>query len=269
MKPQSMKQLRELHFSMGTLAGHMESLEVSEGGRRHLQGLLQEYVGTIENIVRLETLPRHGAFRLMSYAGNYQFHLALNGIYHADGFRYASDGREVVKIREEYPEEYEHKLLMRDGSLCWGDGVKRDDGLQNHKYPNVDNVLIPGSTAHAFPVNGALWELVSEHYRSYKAARKLADRVEKSILLTKYHVCLDGCWFNLELLLRFLRAVRHMGGTELLLDGFHAALAFCGERGTAAVMPLLPPEDEKDGEHYLYIDRETLAEKEAAQALEK
>lgn len=77
------------------------------------------------------------------------------GVAHLNGYKYATDGRMLVKVKAEYPQELEGKMVLKDGSFA-PDYVK---------FPNYDSV-IPN-------IDG--WKEFKVDFKKFAESKKMAN----------------------------------------------------------------------------------------------
>lgn len=53
----------------------------------------------------------------------------MRGVYHKDGFKFATDGKVAIKIKSDYPEEFEDKIISKEQTVIDG------------RFPNVAKVI--------------------------------------------------------------------------------------------------------------------------------
>ena len=81
--------------------------------------LINEINVKIANILRLESPTSSSKFRWYDYTENDKkaIRKQMTGIYHDNGYKVASDSHILIAMKEQYPEEYEGKILKKDGSF--------------------------------------------------------------------------------------------------------------------------------------------------------
>jgi hypothetical protein len=118
----------------------------------------------------------------LCYKGD--FERTISGIYHDKGYIVATDGYILAKIKEEYPEELEGKIITK-----YGDEI---EGI----YPNYQKVIGNFDEMTDVSVNK---EKVLEAVKQYKLEKKIGGICQKQVL------CKAGKqYFKAEMLLKFL-----------------------------------------------------------------
>jgi hypothetical protein len=190
MKPQSLKQLTEISYSLDQL------------DQEKYSKLINEINEKIANILRLES-PTSSKFRWYDYAENERKSIRkqMTGIYHEAGYKVASDGHILIAMKEQYPEDYEGKILKKDGSFV----------DESRKYPNWRNVIpkreITKDKRYTdVEIDFEKWK---EIYDKYKAEKKLG-------LEWKY-VFLNNHFFQVELFNKLINFMKHIDCKTLTL----------------------------------------------------
>ena len=73
---------------------------------------------------------------------------SLSGIYHKNGYIYATDAHILVKYKSDYPKQYEGKIIGKDGKV-----VKTKEGVAVTKYVNAESVIPDVKKCYEFEVD--------------------------------------------------------------------------------------------------------------------
>lgn len=74
---------------------------------------------------------KFGKFDLYKCVDSKDSRQCMRGVYHDDGWRVASDGHILIAAKQEYPENLEGKIILKDGSIL----------DEHYKYPRWRNVI--------------------------------------------------------------------------------------------------------------------------------
>lgn len=192
MKPQSQKQLTEISYALDQL------------DQERYDKVIKQINEKIANILRLESPTSSSKFRWYDYTDNDKkktYREQMTGIYHDNGYKVASDGHILIAMKEQYPEEYEGKILKKDGSFV----------DEKYKYPNWRNVIpsreITKDKRYTdVEIDFDKWK---EIYSKYKA--------EKKIGLEWQYVSLNNSFFRVELFNRLINFMNHTDCKTLTL----------------------------------------------------
>ena len=149
--------------------------------------LKMQTVEDIHNFVKLQifesTNVKTSTFNIFNYCGKKDFlRPALNGVFHDKGQRVATDAYQVVVIKCDYPQEYEGKIIDKEG--------KEIDA----RFPNYEDVLLK-SNRELTKISLDI-EAIKSQFKQYKAFKKI-DKIRKNPHL-KFN--LNDTYFSIELL---------------------------------------------------------------------
>lgn len=141
----------------------------------------------------------------------------LNGVFHNEGFKVASDSHILVVVKESYPEELENKIVSKKGECIEG------------KYPK--------------------YNLVRPQKKSLKDDYIVVDR-EDVMFGTPGESTVDGetvetidimlCRFNKKLFDKLIAAMDRIGASKLYVHRTPYKPCFAeGENGWAMLMPIV------------------------------
>lgn len=106
MKPESLKAIQEL--------ANYASMYCSQIGLENSKHIQDE----LARIIRIETpVCKNPKFDFYKYAKKDDMRPAMCGIFHDKGQKVVSDGQILIAKKEDYPEEYEGKILGKDGNF--------------------------------------------------------------------------------------------------------------------------------------------------------
>lgn len=143
-------------------------------------------------------------------------------ILHDSGYKVASDTHILVVLKEDYPEDMEGKLMKKDGTI-----------YKDSKFPNWRMVIPDPKEMGSIPVR-LDFAGIREFERDFKAKKK----INKTL---KGYIKVGTSFFKLDLFIKAIRFMEHVGTDELMLcpDGKRAALAVAGDN-RLIVMPVYP-----------------------------
>lgn len=186
MKPESLKAMQEL----------VASANYNCKDENYVDYLKKEFA----RIIRIETpVCKDPKFDLYNYADKKDFIRPMMGcVYHTEGLKVASDTYILVALKEDYDPELEGKAVKYDGSFEEG------------KYPNF-RALRPTNFKKTHTANEFDFEKFDEFVRDAKSQIKL--KVHKNMYY--FYVCIGGCYFHLELLIKLVDYMKKIGTTTL------------------------------------------------------
>ena len=155
---------------------------------RNLETILKmQTVEEIHNFVKLQifenTNVKTSKFNIFNYCGKKDFlRPSLSGVFHDKGQRVATDAHQMVIIKCDYPQEYEGKIIDKDG---------KEIGA---KFPYYEAVL-PKLNGELIEISINIEEIKSQ-FKQYKAFKKI-DKIGKNPHL-KFN--LNDTYFSIELL---------------------------------------------------------------------
>ena len=106
----------------------------------------------IRRILKLEDNSVNGTFSLYDFVMDKKnvytnFYDALTGVYHSNGYAFASDSHVIIKMKKEYPSEYEGKIIAKNGDViemnfpnC--DNQIRKDGIDKMRIIDLNDSLL-------------------------------------------------------------------------------------------------------------------------------
>ncbi len=181
----------------------------------------------IQQVIRAEatTEAKAGKFDYFKYVEkSNSFRPIMQCVFHDEGYKVASDSHILIAIKEDYPEEYEHRLLNADGSFeehgtypKWRSVIPKPDGYEPYKVDRkafYDWLTQKRSEYKAETGNGK--KFVNEWHYQFGPARFLAERFDK-----------------------LLTAMERIGTDVLMLKDARSTAYAQTEEGTALLLPIL------------------------------
>lgn len=180
-----------------------------------------------EEIIRGESaMTKIGKLDLFKFADkDNPWHKSLDGIYHdPEGFKVASDGKLLVVIKSDIPEELSGKTLMRDGSFC-----------ESEKYPNWRHVVPKDERKHEFVEFMSKADRITRFLDEEKARVKLSNKDEFNV------VCISGMYFKVKYLVKIMTAMKEIGADGMYLPKDRGPMASYAktDKGLALLMPCI------------------------------
>ena len=181
----------------------------------------------IQQVIRAEatTEAKGGKFDYFKYVDNTGNRPVMGCVFHDEGYKVASDAHILIAIKDNYPEEYEQKMLHADGSFekygtypKWRSVIPKPDGYEPYK---VDRK--------------AFYDWLTRKRAEYKAE---TGKGKKFVNEWRYQV--GPAQFQAERFDKLLTAMERIGTDVLMVkDARHSAYAQT-EEGTALLMPMMP-----------------------------
>lgn len=180
----------------------------------------------IQQVIRAETMTdaKKGKFDYFNYVENSKFvRPIMQCVFHDEGFKVASDSYILIAIKDNYPEEFEHKMLHADGSFeeygtypKWRSVIPNPDGYQPYTFD-------------AQKFYGWLTER--------RAARK-AETGKGCRFSDSWAVKVGPCYLKAESFDKLLTAMERIGATELMARDDRRAVYAKTEAGLVLLMPV-------------------------------
>ena len=149
--------------------------------------LKMQTVEEIHNFVKLQifesTKVKTSKFNIFNHCGKKDFmRPSLNGVFHDKGQRIATDSHQIAVIKSGYPQEYEGKIIDKEGKEIAA------------KFPNYEAVL-PKLSGELTEISLNVDEIKNQ-FRQYKAFKKTDKNGENPYF--KFN--LKDTYFSIELL---------------------------------------------------------------------
>ena len=190
----------------------------------------------LTEIMRIETPTTAGKFDLFKYIAYDKLRPVMNCVYHDNGFKVVSDSHILFVVKEDYPEEYEGKMLHKDGTF-----------EENRRYPKY-NVLRPREERMGIKVS------IDAAFEAEKI-RKADKKLHLNMANGSDYVCLavvgedrelKKVYYKTEHFAKFATFMKAYGIDTILINPNrinYAAYATNGE-SWGVVMPVLAPDNE-------------------------
>lgn len=195
--------------------------------------ILLEYIEQILTIEQNET--KVGKFDFYSFASKDKLRPAMMGIYHKDGYRYSTDAHALIRVKAEYNETLEGKILFKDGTI------------KELHVPNYNNV-IPDITKRES------MEIDLSDITKYDAETKTHKKIygKNAIIVFKHP---DGNYYTYDLYVKCLRACKEYGVTNMFYSpNAKNLLLFHNDVCDIILTPMRVPDNvETNREEYDYV----------------
>lgn len=180
-------------------------------------------VERIKAAICIETPAPKGTFNPYDYVADDKFRIALNGVYHSEGFRVATDSHILVAVKGTYEEEKEGKIIGKDGRTIIG------------KYPRW-TAAIP-EDFHEHELHAIDTAKVYELVKRMKAENKLVGRYgPKKDAIVK----VGNIFFRAEKFAQFCRFLDYYGIKEINTFGERRPTKAVAPDGSISIlMPLM------------------------------
>ena len=122
---------------------------------------------------------------------------AMCGIFHDKGQKVASDAHILIAKKEDYPEEFEGKILGKDGNFIEG------------KFPNYESVF-PNLKKSAYTEHEVNFEAFADFVLQTKATAKLRGS-DTSFAFVE----IGGCYFRLDLFQLLVSYMKEIGAKTI------------------------------------------------------
>lgn len=184
MKVESLK-------AMQNLIAHVEYIVNDEQLAKYLK---DEFT----RIIRIESPRRSNSkFNFYKYAAQNDRHPVMCGIFHDKGQKVVSDTHILIAKKEDYPEEYEGKILGKDGKFIDG------------KFPNYESVF-PDLKKNAYTEHEVNFEAFADFVLQTKATAKLRGS-DTSFAFVQ----IGGCYFQFQLFQLLVSYMKEIGAKTI------------------------------------------------------
>lgn len=189
----------------------------------------------ITEVVRAETvIMKVGKFSFYDFVVKEKYREVMQGVYHDDGFKVASEGHILIAIREEYDKDFEGKILAKDGSFIEG------------RYPKWRSV-IPQEDGEVYEIDESKFtEQLAKIRAEYKMQYVKAKRWDSS-----WAVKIGGAYYSAEYFAKVLTAMKYIGITKVQITERNVLL----HKSDDAILILMPRDvTENDVADYSIIE---------------
>lgn len=184
MKPESLKAMQEL----------IASANYNCKDENYVDYLKKEFA----RIIRIESpQSSNPKFDFYKYASKEANCPALCGIFHDKGQKVVTNANILIAKKEDYPEEYEGKILGKDGKFI------------EAKFPNYESVF-PNLKKSAYTEHEVNFEAFADFVLQAKATAKLRGS-DTSFA----YVEIGGCYFRLDLFQLLVSYMKEIGAKTI------------------------------------------------------
>lgn len=192
----------------------------------------QSLANLIQEVIRAEaSKPVKGSkFDIYNYVSKDANCPVMGGVFHDEGWRIASDLHIMIALKETCPEEYEHKILCKDGSF--------EDG----KYPAWRSI-IPNGTDYV------PYEFDAQKFYDWIEQRRLVWKTEtgKGIkFFDMWRVAIGPARLKAEFFDKLIAAMKHIGATQLFVKDARRAVYAKTDKGLVLLMPVVLDDEQEE-----------------------
>ena len=183
----------------------------------------------IQQVIRAEAMTdaKKGKFNIFNYVAKDAFRPVMNGVFHEEGFKVASDAYIMVAIKEDYADDMEGKVLLPDGSF-----------ETSQVYPKWRSVIPKPDGYTAYQIDAQkFYDWLTERRTAYKTINGKGCKFQ-----TEWFVKVGPAFFRAELFDRLLSAMDHCGTTELNVGSASKAAYAKTDMGICLLMPVIKDE---------------------------
>ena len=149
----------------------------------------------------------------------------LRGVFHEDGYQIATDGDIMVKVKSDYPDAHEKKVLDRKGEII------------NIPYVNYQAVIksLLGRDLDRYPLESDFLQSLKSDFKEWKKQKGVTKREVYGSYTFE-----NGAVVEIGKFILFLEAAKALGATELLVgSGNFNMVATTTEKGVALLAGLM------------------------------
>lgn len=202
----------------------------------------------IRRILKLEDNSANVTFSLYDFVMDKKnvythYYEALTGVYHSNGYAFASDSHVIIKMKKEYPSEHEGKIIAKNGDVI------------NMNFPNCDNQILKDGIdkMRIIDLNDSLLDKIEGAWKNAKLWAKTKD-IKRKFYEESFIVRLRGHWCSLVNLRKIVAAMKEIGLVSLYSDD-RMIWAYNKETDEfVGMMKMIPHEYEEDIYFYADID---------------
>jgi len=212
----------------------------------------------LQDVIRAEAMTpaKAGKFNIYNYVADDEIRPAMCGVYHDNGMKVASDSHLLIAIKEEYPEEHEGTVILKDGSFVEIEENVLDpeghvtntikhrtsyvdkDGHNHPIFPKWRDV-IPSTEKSGYDA----YTFDREKFFKWVEDLRVAHKAEygKGVKWLPTWFCKVGpCGFKAEWFCRMIEAMDFLGTDKIYLhcDGRRAAVIKT-DKGVCISMPVM------------------------------
>lgn len=157
------------------------------------------------------------------------------GVAHLNGYKYATDSRMLVKVKAEYPQELEGKMVLKDGSFT----------PEYVKFPNYDSVIpnIDGWKEFRVDFNEFVEseKLANIHWKEHKK-----DPSYRAIVILNEEIQLSYWKFE-----KVLKLMKELNADVVYYNNNQRPIVVKAKDSVCLLMPLRPQENFEES-HFVY-----------------
>ena len=178
----------------------------------------------IQQVIRAESPEaKAGKFDYFKYVDNTGTRSVMGCVFHDEGFKVASDAHILIAIKDNYPEEYEQKMLHADGSFEYG------------TYPKWRSVIPKPDGYEPYKVDRkAFYEWLTQKRAEYKAETGKGKR-----FVNEWRYQVGPARFQAERFDLLLTAMERIGTDILMVEDAKRPAYAQTEEGTVLLMPVM------------------------------
>ena len=187
----------------------------------------------IQEVIRAEaSTPVKGSkFDIFNFVGKDSLRPVMCGVFHDDGWRVASDLHILYAERAEYPEEYEHKILLKDGSF-----------VEYGVYPKWRSIIPDGKDYEEYEFDAKkFYGWIEQKRIEWKAANGRGTKFAYS-----WKVKVGPAYLKAEFFDKFITAMKEIGATKILIKDYRRMVYAKTDKGCVLLMPIIEAEDNTD-----------------------
>lgn len=179
----------------------------------------------IQQVLRAESPEaKAGKFDYFKYVDNTGIRPVMGCVFHDEGYKVASDAHILIAIKDNYPSEWEHKMLHADGSF-----------EENVTYPKWRSVIPKPDGYEPYKVDcKAFYDWLTQKRSEYKAE---TGKGKKFVNEWRYQI--GPARFQAERFDKLLTAMERIGTDVLMLKDARSGAYAQTEDGTALLMPVM------------------------------
>ena len=247
MKNESLSIIRDI------IAGYNQGVEIDLARAQEL----------LKGVIRIETPATSNKFDIWKWTANDKMRPQMNGIFHQNGFKVASDTHVLCKVQEEYPTEYEGCLITKNGALHHA--LKGDRDLPDFIgfYPNFESVIPADDVTFAVKVDLSDFKDFLKTVKAEASANKKSGVDVVSFVKVSYdartvhHITWTGkqdeevacTYFRLDTFTKLASFMETYGLDEIRFSKERpnsCAAKVSDGKNTAIIMPCMAPETEDE-----------------------
>lgn len=183
----------------------------------------------IKEVIRAEAMTpaKAGKFNIYNYThDDFNLRPVMCGVFHYEGWQVASDLHIMLALKETYPEEYEHKILRKDGSFILG------------KYPDWRSIIPDGKDYEEYEFDAQkFYDWIEQKRTEWKA------ETGKGIKFAhEWRVQVGPAQLKAEFFYKLISGMKELGATKILIKDARRTVYAKTDKGIVLLMPVLADE---------------------------